>query len=453
MSSEANEKLILALPKGRIFKEAAPLFARVGIEPEAAFADPDARQLRFTTNHADLDIIRVRSFDVATFVAFGAAHLGIAGADVLMEFDYPEIYAPIDLGIGKCRLAVAEPVEMAGSDDPRRWSHVRIATKYPEVTRRHFAARGVQAECVKLSGAMELAPSLGLSHRIVDLVDSGRTLKENGLVEIEHIADITSRFIVNRAALKTQPGADRPAGSIASARSAVPPERLDASAPGFEKEFSAFLGRNRDTDENVDRIAADIVADVRARGDAALVEYTRKFDKVDTDAAGLRISDAERKAAAAKVPAAQREALAFAAQRIEAFHRALAAEGRRLHRRHRHAARRPLPAARIGRRLRAGRHGGLSVLGADEHRAGQGGGRRRASSWSCRRRTASSIRWSCWRPRSPAPTRSGASAARRRWRRWPTARNRSSRSTRSPARATPMSPPPSAASSARSAST
>src|SRR5882672_7035057 len=205
VSSEANEKLILALPKGRILNEAAPLFARAGIEPEAAFADPDARQLRFTTNHADLDIIRVRSFDVATFVAFGAAHLGIAGADVLMEFDYPEIYAPIDLGIGKCRLAVAEPVEMAGSDDPRRWSHVRIATKYPEVTRRHFAARGVQAECVKLSGAMELAPSLGLSHRIVDLVDSGRTLKENGLVEIEHIADITSRFIVNRAALKTQP--------------------------------------------------------------------------------------------------------------------------------------------------------------------------------------------------------------------------------------------------------
>ena len=200
MSSEANEKLILALPKGRILNEAAPLLAAADIEPEGAFADPDARQLRFTTNHADLDIIRVRSFDVATFVAFGAAHLGIAGQDVLMEFDYPEIY----LGIGKCRLAVAEPAEMAGNDDPRRWSHVRIATKYPEVTRRHFAARGVQAECVKLSGAMELAPSLGLSHRIVDLVDSGRTLSDNGLVEVEHIADITSRFIVNRAALKTQ---------------------------------------------------------------------------------------------------------------------------------------------------------------------------------------------------------------------------------------------------------
>ena len=205
MRSEANEKLILALPKGRILKEAAPVLAAANIEPEPAFADPDSRLLRFTTNHPDLDIIRVRSFDVATFVAFGAAHLGIAGSDVLMEFDYPEIYAPIDLGIGKCRLAVAEPAEMAGSDDPRRWSHVRIATKYPEVTRRHFAARGVQAECVKLNGAMELAPTLGLAPRIVDLVSSGRTLKENGLVEVEVIAEVTSRLIVNRAAFKTRP--------------------------------------------------------------------------------------------------------------------------------------------------------------------------------------------------------------------------------------------------------
>lgn len=201
----ANDKLILAVPNGRILTEVMPLLRAAGIEPEPEFDDPDSRKLQFATNHATLDVIRTRAFDIATFVAFGAAHLGVAGNDVLMEFDFAEIYAPIDLGIGKCRLAVAEPAEMAGSDDPRRWSHVRIATKYPEVTRRHFAARGVQAECVKLSGAMELAPSLGLSHRIVDLVDSGRTLRDNGLVEIEHIADITSRFIVNRAALKTQP--------------------------------------------------------------------------------------------------------------------------------------------------------------------------------------------------------------------------------------------------------
>jgi ATP phosphoribosyltransferase len=130
----------------------------------------------------------------------------VAGQDVLMEFDYPEIYAPIDLRVGHCRLAVAEPAELVEADDPSRWSHIRVATKYPAVTRRHFAARGVQAECVKLSGAVELAPRLGLCRRIVDLVSTGSTLKANDLVEVESIAEITSRLIVNRASLKTRPG-------------------------------------------------------------------------------------------------------------------------------------------------------------------------------------------------------------------------------------------------------
>ena len=197
--------LVLALPKGRILKEALPLLACAGIEPEAAFSDENSRQLQFSTNGPGLSIIRARSFDVATFVAFGAAHMGIAGSDVLMEFDYPENYAPLDLGIGKCRMMVAEPQEMVAGDDPSRWSHVSVATKYPDVTRKHFAARGVQAECIKLNGAMELAPALGLARRIVDLVDSGRTLAANGLVEIEHIADISSRLVVNRATLKTRP--------------------------------------------------------------------------------------------------------------------------------------------------------------------------------------------------------------------------------------------------------
>ena len=199
-----NETLVLALPRGRILGEVAPLLKRAGIEIESAFDDPDARQLRFKTNDPNLDIIRVRSFDVATFVAFGAAQLGVAGNDVLMEFDYPEIYVPLDLKIGHCRVVVAAPKEDLGRDDPSRWSHVRIATKYPEITRRHFAQRGVQAECIALNGAMELAPSLGLSRQIVDLVATGSTLRANGLVEIEHIADVTSRFIVNRAALKTR---------------------------------------------------------------------------------------------------------------------------------------------------------------------------------------------------------------------------------------------------------
>jgi len=202
--TKATEKLVLALPKGRILNEVMPLVRAAGIEPEPAFNDDGARQLRFTTNRADLDIIRVRSFDAATFVAFGAAHIGVVGSDVLMEFDYPEIYAPLDLRIGYCRLAVAEPVDMVGDDDPERWSHVRVATKYPAITRTHFARRGVQAECIKLSGAMELAPNLGLCRRIVDLVSSGETLKANGLVEIEQIAEITSRLAVNRAAWKTR---------------------------------------------------------------------------------------------------------------------------------------------------------------------------------------------------------------------------------------------------------
>jgi ATP phosphoribosyltransferase len=220
-----QEKLVIALPKGRILKEAMPLVRGAGVHPEAAFDDSGSRQLRFATDQAHIDLIRVRSFDVATFVAFGAAHLGICGNDVLMEFDYPELYAPLDLGIGGCRLSVAEPAGMARDDDPRRWSHVRIATKYPEVTRRHFAARGVQAECVKLNGAMELAPSLGLASRIVDLVSTGSTLKANGLEEVEVIAQVTSRLIVNRAALKTRP--DEISGLIERFRAAC--EARDAA--------------------------------------------------------------------------------------------------------------------------------------------------------------------------------------------------------------------------------
>jgi ATP phosphoribosyltransferase len=198
------EPIILAIPKGRILVETLPMLARVGIVPEPAFSDEDSRALRFATNHPDIGLIRVRAFDVATFVAHGAAQLGIVGSDVLMEFDYSELYAPVDLDIGHCRLSVAEPAEMAARDDPRGWSHVRVATKYPNLTRRHFESRGVQAECVKLNGAMEIAPVLGLSSRIVDLVSSGGTLKANGLVEVEVIAQVSARLIVNRAAFKTR---------------------------------------------------------------------------------------------------------------------------------------------------------------------------------------------------------------------------------------------------------
>jgi ATP phosphoribosyltransferase len=196
--------ITLALPKGRILKEALPLLARLGIVPEADFSDDDSRKLMFETSRADVRIIRVRSFDAATFVAFGAAQIGIAGNDVLMEFAFSELYAPVDLGIGHCRLSVAQPAALA--NDIRSQSHVRVATKYPGITRRHFAALGVQAEVIKLNGAMELAPITGLADRIVDLVSTGKTLAENGLVETEVIAQVSSRLIVNRAAFKTHPG-------------------------------------------------------------------------------------------------------------------------------------------------------------------------------------------------------------------------------------------------------
>ena len=199
--------LTFAVPKGRILDEALPVMARAGVVPEAAFHDKKNRALSFACEESavfgeDMRIIRVRAFDVATFVAHGAAQAGIVGSDVIDEFAYADLYAPVDLGIGLCRLSVAEPRDAAGLASA---SHARVATKYPNLTRRHFESQGIQAECVKLNGAMELAPSLGLAGRIVDLVSTGRTLADNGLVETHVILSVSARLIVNRAALKTDP--------------------------------------------------------------------------------------------------------------------------------------------------------------------------------------------------------------------------------------------------------
>ena len=200
---ETQKPLVLAIPKGRILSDVGPLMARAGIEPEEEFFDDSSRRLQFSTKDPRIDLVRVRSFDTATFLAFGAAHLAICGSDVLMEFDHSEIYAPVDLKVGKCRLSVAGPKELVASEDPMQWSHLRIATKYPNITKKYFAERGVQAECIKLNGAMELAPRLGLCRRIGDLVSCGATLSANGLVEIEKISEISARLAVNRAAFKT----------------------------------------------------------------------------------------------------------------------------------------------------------------------------------------------------------------------------------------------------------
>lgn len=208
--------LTFAVPKGRILDEALPLMARAGVVPEAAFHDKKNRSLSFACEQSDMRIIRVRAFDVATFVAHGAAQAGIVGSDVVEEFGYPDLYAPVDLDIGHCRLAVAEPAGPGLGDHDA--SHLRVASKYPNLTRRHFEKQGVQAEVVKLNGAMELAPGLGLASRIVDLVSSGQTLKDNGLVETASILQITARLIVNRAALKTD---DRVAALVERFRALV----------------------------------------------------------------------------------------------------------------------------------------------------------------------------------------------------------------------------------------
>nr|WP_252349643.1 ATP phosphoribosyltransferase [Acidomonas methanolica] len=195
------------MPKGRILKALRPVLARAGLLPDVNCLEGESRQLRFPTTEPGLDVVRVRSFDVATFVAYGGAQIGVCGADVLMEFDYPDIYAPLDLGIGACRVSVARPKNASPRENGAASSQIRVATKYPAITRRHFAARGINAEIVHLNGAMELAPTLDLASVIVDLVDTGSTLRANGLEETEVIAHVTSRLIVNRVALKTRPEA------------------------------------------------------------------------------------------------------------------------------------------------------------------------------------------------------------------------------------------------------
>ena len=192
--------IILALPKGRILNELVPLLKKVEIEPEQDFFDNKSRKLMFRTNKENLSIIKVRAFDVATFVALGAAQIGIAGDDVLNEFGYNEIYNVLDLGIGKCRLSVAEKIDVKKNFQNN--GHIMVATKYKNTVINFFANKGVRAECIKLNGAIELAPRLGICSTIVDLVSTGRTLKENNLKESDVLLKITSKLIVNKISYK-----------------------------------------------------------------------------------------------------------------------------------------------------------------------------------------------------------------------------------------------------------
>jgi ATP phosphoribosyltransferase len=193
-----TELLTLALPKGRLLDPALLLLREVGVDG----IDTDSRRLIFVDAARRLRLIVLKPADVPTYVAYGAADVGIVGKDILLEQE-PDVYEPLDLGFGVCRLCVAEPRQLWERDDPARWSWVRVATKYPRLTERYFSARGIQVEIVRLDGSIELAPLVGLADRIVDLVQSGETLRANGLVEVAEIARSTARLIVNRAALKT----------------------------------------------------------------------------------------------------------------------------------------------------------------------------------------------------------------------------------------------------------
>ena len=192
--------IILAVPKGRILNELVPLLKKGEIEPEQEFFDEKSRKLMFRTNKKNLSIIKVRAFDVATFVALGAAQIGIAGDDVLNEFNYDEIYNVLDLGIGKCRLSVAKKNNV--KEDFQNNGHIMVATKYKNTVTNFFANKGVRAECIKLNGAIELAPKLGICSTIVDLVSTGKTLKENDLKESDVLLEITSKLIVNKISYK-----------------------------------------------------------------------------------------------------------------------------------------------------------------------------------------------------------------------------------------------------------
>ena len=189
------QPLTIALAKGRILDDTLPLLARAGIEPTDNLST--SRKLVFSTNHENINLVLIRSADVPTYVQYGAADMGVAGKDVLLEHGGEGLYEHVDLKIAPCKLVTAG---FADKVIPR--GRLRVATKYPEITRRFFLQQGRQVELIKLYGSMELAPIVGLADLIVDLVDTGNTLKANGLIPLDHIMDISSRLIVNRASLK-----------------------------------------------------------------------------------------------------------------------------------------------------------------------------------------------------------------------------------------------------------
>lgn len=211
--------ITLALSKGRIFEETLPLLAAAGI---TVTEDPEkSRKLILPTNQPDVRVVLVRATDVPTYVQYGGADMGVAGKDVLLEHGGVGLYQPLDLNIAKCRMSVAVRADFDYAAAVHQGSRLRVATKYTHVARQHFADKGMHVDLIKLYGSMELAPLTGLADAIVDLVSTGKTLKANNLVEVEHIMDISSRLVVNQAALKLKRAQLRP--MICAFASAIQP--------------------------------------------------------------------------------------------------------------------------------------------------------------------------------------------------------------------------------------
>ncbi len=197
-------KIIIAVPRGRITEECKKILSKTSFAPDPMLFDKNTRKLKFKSKNKNIEYIKVRAFDACTFVAFGAAHVGIAGEDVIKEFDFSEVYAPLNLNIGHCKISVAAMKSLLKKEDPDTWSNIRVATKYPNITKQFFSKKGIQVEVIKLNGSMELAPSLNMCRRIVDLVSTGKTLKVNGLIEVEEIMKVQSKLIINRSSYKTE---------------------------------------------------------------------------------------------------------------------------------------------------------------------------------------------------------------------------------------------------------
>ena len=454
--------LTIALSKGRILDETLPLFAAAGIVPSE---DPEtSRKLVLPTTSGNVSLMIVRASDVPTYVQWGAADLGVAGKDVLLEHGGAGLYQPVDLGVARCRMSVATRRGYDWAGSVQRGARIRVATKYVAIAREHFAAKGMHVDLIKLYGSMELAPLSGLADAIVDLVSTGNTLKANDLVEVETIMPITARLVVNPAALKLKRDAVKPlvdalaaaAAAAAGGRMTAAFRRLSTDAPGFDAELDALCAFEAAQDPEVDAAVAAIIADVRARGDRALVDYTRRYDGFDAPSmAALEIGADEMRHAYDSLPDVQRDALATAAKRIRAFHEAQKAHGGAFEVREADGSvlgQRVTPLDRVGLYVPGGKAAYPSSVLMNAIPAQVAGVREIVMVVP----TPDGIRNPLVLAAAHLAGRDARvrrSAARRRSPRSPTAPRRSARSTRSAARATRTSPRRSAACSARWAST